>query len=167
MFTGIPLVHREDLMRLLFFLLVLCVCAGCTTHDSSDVPEDWQTIKAGDAFTFKAPRDVQPEPVQGIDSFVGKYTNTEMILTFDYGRYSDSDPMDRESNERSATMIDGKKAYIARERYGIPSKGKGGKAIGVHFPSVDGDTKLTMYAKLRGADPKTVEKIFRSIDFLE
>lgn len=140
-------------MRITLWLLAISLAAGCSSPESPVVPDDWQTIKAGDAFTFKAPPDLRPNPVQGIDSFVGKYTSPGMTLSFDYGWYSD--PMNREGFERSSTMIDGKRAYFARKN----------SFLGVHFPKIEGDTKLTMYVELHGADADTVETIFRTIHF--
>jgi hypothetical protein len=119
------------------------------------VQGDWQSIEAEKAFTFKAPPDLQPEQVQGIDSFIGRYVSQSMTVSFDYGWYSD--PMDREGFDRSSTTIDGRRAYIVRKS----------DVMGVHFPEVQGDTKLTMRAELHGADPETIETIFRTIDFPE
>lgn len=151
--------------------LAFCVCIGCTppdepgapdapaSHETPLVPDGWQLIKAGDGFTFKAPPDLVQQQVQGIDSFVGEYVSPGMVLSFDFGWYSD--PMDRQGYERSDTTIDGRAAYIARN----------GDEMGVHFPTVDKSSKsetkvkLTMYVKLNGADPKAVETIFHTIDF--
>lgn len=167
--------------------LALCVSMVCLTLNAPAanqtpaaplaVPDDWQTIKAGNAFTFKAPPDLQEKKVQGIDSFVREYVSKDMTLSFDYGWYSD--PMNREGYKRSETIIDGRKAYIATKD----------KMMGVYFPNVHLDkkdkrekdekednngkedkknkmiTKLTMYIYLSGADPKTAETIFHTIDF--
>lgn len=145
-------------MRTFFAALAVIVLTACTPADTpvvTTVPADWQTIKAGELFTFKAPPDLKQEKIQGTDSFVQKYVSETMVLSFDYGWHSD--PMDREGYERTKTTIDGREAYIVRED----------KMIGVHFPKVDDKTKLTMHVYLRGADPKDAQTIFRSIDFPE
>ena len=142
-------------MRILLITLVSAACVGCTWTDVPTGLDGWQLIHADEAFTFRAPPDVRPVPVQGIDSFVGRYANPGMELEFDYGQYSDS--IDREGFTRIATTISGKQAIIATKD----------NLIGVHFPDVGNGERLTMQAELRGVDPRTVEKIFRSIEFPE
>ena len=151
-----PLISRAirwDLMVLSFLLYLCSTLPGCTTSTSHAVPENWQRIEAGKAFTFHAPPDLKPVEVQGIDSFVGQYESPTLTLSFDYGWYSD--PMDSEEYVRSPTEIDGRQAFIARKE----------NVMGVYFPEVEGNNKLNMYAELNGADSAMVEMIFRSIDF--
>jgi hypothetical protein len=97
------------------------------------------------------------QPVQGIDSLVGKYDSPTLELSFDYGRYSD--PLEREGYESwkfRNTTIDGKRAKI----------GSSENRMAVHFPQVVGDNKLSMFAKLKVTDAdEIVEMIFRTIDF--
>lgn len=50
------------------------ILAGCDRSTPAPaVPAGWQTVPAGNAFTFRAPPDVKAVPAQGIDSFVGRY----------------------------------------------------------------------------------------------
>src|SRR4051812_22481699 len=51
-------------------------------------PTELQEFAAGDKFTFRAPADMVAVPIQGIDSFVGKYSSDKYEVTFDYGWYS-------------------------------------------------------------------------------
>ena len=140
-------------------LLVFAILGSCSGSYETPVvtpPDDWQLIKAGDKFTFRAPSDLQPRNVKGIDSFVGEYTSPTLELTFDYGWYSNS--LNDEGYSGSWTTIDGRRAWIATKD----------DKTGVHFPQVhdtDKKTKLTMFAKLKGSSLETVHKIFRSIEF--
>jgi hypothetical protein len=143
----------------LFVLLI----AGCNGAASTiEVPDNWISVEAKDAFSFRAPPDLVEHPVQGKDSFVGKYESPMFELSFDFGRYSD--PLEREDYKSwkfRKTTIDGKGAKI----------GHSDSRMAIHFPQVIantklGDIKLSMFAKLKQPEAKeTAETIFRSIDF--
>jgi len=141
---------------ILLVLAVLASCSGSYKTNVTKLPDDWQLIKAGDKFTFRAPSDLRPSNVKGIDSFVGEYKSPTLVLSFDYGWYSNS--LNDEGYSGSWTSIDGRRAWIATKD----------DNTGVHFPRVDDadeKTKLTMFAKLKGSSIETVHKIFRSIEF--
>ena len=144
-------------LKSLLPLVVIAVLAGCEPSPPPpsvpSVPSDWQTIRANGAFTFKAPPDLKPEPVQGIDSFVGKYVSPTLEVTFDYGWYSD--PMNREGYNSRGVTVDGKSARLVTR----------GDVVAIHFPKVSGNTKLTMSVRLKNAVPKTAETLLQSIDF--
>jgi hypothetical protein len=136
----------------------LALLAGCNASDSTvKVPDTWVTINAGKAFSFRAPPELVEQPVQGIDSLVGKYDSPTLELLFDYGRYSD--PLESEDYREwkfRNTTIDGKRAKI----------GWSEKRLAVHFPTVEGKNKLSMFAQLKQPQAReTAEIIFRSIDF--
>lgn len=130
--------------------------------DPWDIPDGWQQIEAGDAFTFYAPADLEEIPVQGVDSFVGRYTSPALVVEFDYGWYSD--PLDGDHGPEwngSWTRIGGKRARIARS----------GDLAGVHFPEVkrgdlpDMPTKLTLTVRAIGDNASPAKEIFRTIRF--
>jgi hypothetical protein len=50
-----------------------------------------------DLFSIVLPKDFEYKKVDGIDSFVGEIKNGESKFIFDYGWYSPSPPMDKES----------------------------------------------------------------------
>jgi hypothetical protein len=143
--------------------LSLAILSGCNSTESTadtpaaEVPGTWVTIDAEKMFSFRAPRDLVEQPVQGKDSFVGKYDSPALELTFDYGRYSD--PLEHEDYRDwriRNTTIDGKRAKI----------GWSGDRIAVHFPRVEGNNRLSMFAKLKQPQGREVaEVIFRSVDF--
>jgi hypothetical protein len=136
-------------------LMIGLLVAGCdSSPPPPPVPPQWQTISARSAFTFRAPADLKPVPVQGVDSFVGKYASSSLEVTFDYGWYSD--PMERGGYTSRTVTVDGKSARLVS---------KDGVVVGIHFPQVSGKTRLTMVVRLNGADPKLAETLLRSIDF--
>ena len=136
-------------------LLAAALVLGCDASVSPPrpAPPEWQTVSAGKAFTFRAPTDLKPVPVQGKDSFVGNYASPTLEVTFDYGWYSD--PMDREGYASRAVQVDGKSARLVTKD----------DVVAIHFPKITGETKLTMSVRLKGADPKTAETLLQSIDF--
>jgi hypothetical protein len=142
------------------FVLLIVGCNGDAS--TNEVPDDWIPVEAKDAFSFRAPPDLVEHPVQGKDSFVGKYDSPTLELSFDFGRYSD--PLEREDYKSwkfRKTTIDGKRAKI----------GHSDSRMAIHFPQVIantkvGDIKLSLFAKLKQPEAKeTAETIFRSIDF--
>ena len=81
------------------------------------IPKDWKLFTAGTAFSFWGPADLKEEKVQGVDSFVGKYTSPTMTITFDYGWYSglSDDP----KYKREAITLDGRDAVLAQWDGGV------------------------------------------------
>lgn len=144
---------RTYAAKLLLPLVIIAVFAGCARATAPTVPQDWQTIRVDNAFAFKAPPDLKPEPVQGIDSFVGKYTSPTLEVTFDYGRYSDA--MNSEGYSSRGVTVDGKSARLVSKD----------DVVAIHFPKISGETKLTMSVRLKSADAKTAETLLQSIDF--
>jgi hypothetical protein len=136
-------------------LLAAALVLGCDSSVSAPppVPPGWQTVSSGKAFTFSAPPDLKPVPVQGIDSFVGTYASPTLEVTFDYGRYSD--PMNREGYASRAVQVDGKSARLVTKD----------DIVAIHFPKITGETKLTMSVRLKSANAKTAETLLQSIDF--
>jgi hypothetical protein len=134
-------------------LLLIAAVAGCDSSDTTTVPAQWQTVSAGKAFTFRAPPDLKPAPVQAVDSLAGQYASPSMEVSFDYGWYSD--PMDREGYTSRPVTVDDKSARLVTK----------GDVVGIHFPQVDGKNRLTMVVRLKGAKAEVAETMLRSIDF--
>lgn len=75
----------------LFIFGLLLITTGCATQTESE-PQiggsaNWITLDAGD-FTILAPSGWEFIPEMGIDSTVGKFSDNEMTLVFDYGMYT-------------------------------------------------------------------------------
>jgi hypothetical protein len=101
---------KHQLSRLLLAAAVWSLSAAAMAQ----ADDDWITVKAGTSFTFEAPADLKPVPVQGIDSFVGQYANAKFSLMFDYGQYSNrlEELRGNPQFEAETTVIDGRKAEI-------------------------------------------------------
>jgi hypothetical protein len=118
----------------------------------------WHTIDL-EVFTVDTPIEYRYLPLQGIDSFVGRITNSSDTLIFDYGWYSDDfASLDTALYTRSEISIAGKKAQLVQPR----QLGKG--LIGVYFPEVGGKNCFSM-AAFGSTDTATATKIFQSIRF--
>ena len=122
------------------------------------IPDDWVAVKAaGKTFEFKAPPDLKNVPVRGKDSLVGKYESPSMLLTCDYGWYSDPLPNEKQPGYSSKMVkINGKKAKI------VTFDG----VAAVHFPKVKDKIRLTVYVILKKKEAKaTALQLFRTIRF--
>lgn len=63
------------------------VSCGTGVADST-IPDGWE-VRRNDSFSFAGPPDLSEVPVQGVDSFVGRFESQELYISFDYGWYSD------------------------------------------------------------------------------
>src|SRR5205807_170036 len=85
-----------------------------TSHPAEPVPSDWVELKAGQAFTIKAPPGTKFHAERGIDSFVGSFVNHRFRIRFDYGIYSND--LEGKRGKKGTTFIDteieGKKSVI-------------------------------------------------------
>jgi len=126
----------------------------------------------GKHFSFWIPPDMQPLKVQGIDSYVGEYSNKEIRIVFDYGWYSESLPIFSGllEYEEESIRLNGKKADIATfalrgDEENTEDPFKFGAAMHVRDLG-DGQKKLTMIAKCRDkANVAIAKKILQSVSF--
>jgi hypothetical protein len=132
-------------------------------------PSTWFSVK-NHAFSVLLPPGWAYEPLQGIDSSVGRYYGNGAALTFDYGIYSD--PLMYEDDavyEVHEETIGGVTAKVVR------AKGSRG-FTGVHFAdvgtspfpgdSIGSDTRLTITGQdLTPAEQAVALQIFRSVRF--
>lgn len=153
------------------FIMMLSfhACAVQTDKDSG-LHEDWIKVSAGSVFSLTAPGGTTFHPSQGLDSFVGAFTNQKFRIDFDYGLYSD--PLTNYSGQPDYKIqelqIDNRKARIIS--YSDPTNTQYPYFIGVHFYDLGktmlGTTKLTVFSRLKDKkDYPTLEKIYRSIKF--
>jgi hypothetical protein len=155
-------------MKYLATTVLAGILSGCTDAQPPTLPPSWVTIDARQ-FTFSAPPDLRAVPVRGIDSYVGRYTNQTVVLSFDYGWYSDplTDNYKQRANyKKEHTKVDGRKAVIVT--FSRPSEQHAfDHCIGIHFPDLgDGRTKLTIFARCATTNLWTVLRdSFRSIHF--
>lgn len=131
-----------------------------TTIESEYVkPATWITVNVRGLFSFDAPPSATEEPVQGIDSLVGKYRIGDIELGYDYGAYSST--LGEFSGEagyaRRSVTVDGWPADLVTTDAGN---------MGIAFPKVPSGAKLTLHARYKKPESRgTVEKIFLSVKF--
>lgn len=126
---------------------------------------DWAWHGPGGRFSFRAPPDLRPRPVQGIDSFGGHYVSPDLDLRFDYGWYSDATKYENKPQYRSRRVwIDGYRAKLVSCR--MPTHPSGHTHVtAVHFPDLgDGRMKLTVIVAGRSeAERDAALRIFSSL----
>jgi hypothetical protein len=168
---------RKEIMktRVTLLLLLVLILSGCksisqntTKAEASKFKQGWDIITAHDKFIFHIPQNMQKQDIQGIDSYVEEYRNTNMRVSFDHGIYSD--PLDGYSMEPEykeiKEVISGREAKIVCFKpTSFASEYK--YYAGVHFPAVqEGGSKLTMVAEFNDEkDWETAKTIFGSIYF--
>jgi hypothetical protein len=140
--------HRMNNLILIAVVLIVLVFAiiitqprffELTDEQRDDIytglGDNWHKIDLP-TFSVNTPTDYKLVKQQGIDSYVGLITNGSDTLSFDYGWYS-NDLKDRKY-QRSSDTINGVQAVTAFSTSG---------ELGVHFPNIVGDNKLTLYSE--------------------
>lgn len=155
-------------MKYLAIIVLAVILSGCAGAQPPTIPPSWVTVDARQ-FTFSAPPDLRTVRVQGIDSFVGRYTNQTIDLSFDYGRYSD--PLTGHHKQQpnyttEHTKVDGHRAVIVTFSYPVEQHAFA-HCTGIHFPDLGaGQTKLTIFARCATTNEwNVIRDSFRSIHF--
>jgi hypothetical protein len=123
-------------------------------------PISWRKVDAG-AFSIFAPLGWEFHQLQGIDSFVGEFVGDGVVLTFDFGQYSNpfndaKQPVYVIAHEN----IGGFRAKIVRPR--TPGHG----VTGVYFHNVGDSNRLCLWGKdLTSMQQELAVKIFETIRF--
>jgi hypothetical protein len=154
-----------------FWLFVASAVAVSSAALAAQPDEsNWITLRAGNAFTLRAPPSTTFKPEQGIDSFVGAFENPKFEIEFDYGAYSDT--LERFRNEPAVhseqIVIDGRKALFVSG----PDKDGGCALFTAAYVSVAGQAGHWPNTALEiggcAGSPETVETlraIFQTIKF--
>jgi hypothetical protein len=118
---------------------------------------DWTRFRPHDAFTFRGPSDLEAIPVQAVDSGVGRYANADLVLSYDYGWYSDPlEPAGQPGYQSESVEIDGRTARI------VTFEGH----AAVHFADLGESMRLTVLVELKQPSARAdALEIFRSIRF--
>ncbi len=134
--------------------------AGIIDDDDfyEEIGQGWHQMDLG-PFSISTPERFLFRQRQGIDSYVGEFTDGVSTISFDYGWYSGSlEDRNPETNEGARDTICGIPAYFVRPI----SQGTGNSAA--HFPKVKGDNKLTLYSN-RNMDSELFIQIMITIRF--
>jgi hypothetical protein len=129
---------------LLLLALVLLACSRVVP--AMDVPTDWIRIEADGRFTFWLPPGLLEQDTRGIDSYVRRWESQNMLVHFDYGRFSD--PLTlysaQKGYEATTTRVSGYPVRIVSFE-----RDNGWRFTAVHFSDLGQDTagqvvKLTL-----------------------
>jgi hypothetical protein len=174
-----------------FVFFCLALLLGCHTAHKSEISASpgagipkqnpdptnpgpgWKRVDADGLFFLSLPVDMKKQDVRGIDSSVGEYRNGRMVVSFDYGNYSNrlESYSDKPEYKENLKNIGGKKAKIVFFlNTGADSKYKYYSAV--HFPEVvksrfaNMNTKLTLDVEFNDeSDNVIAQAIFESIVF--
>ncbi len=130
------------------------------------MPDNWKRIDASGKFQFSAPPDLQESKVVGIDSFVRQYSNDQLQINCDYGKFSGiTNDKTLPGFDRQEVKIDGKSAVIVTT--GVPG-GEQPLYAFVNFPELAPGRKLGLTIAIRCKTPQdqdTAKTIFHSVTF--
>ncbi len=122
--------------------------------------DNWRKLDAG-PFSFLAPLGWGFHQLPGVDSYVGEFVGDGVVLTFDFGGYSN--PLKEEKKPTYVVIhksIDGHAAKIVSPR--VPGHG----ITGVYFRNGGNASALTLFGKdLTSTQQELALKIFETLRF--
>ena len=147
-------------MRALALLVI--ITSGCATHRGTE----WNTHNAG-PFTFSLPAGMHKTSAHGVDSYVSEFEGESMIVSFDYGFYSNDFSGWPASTEFETVSIDGLQAKIGVVHEGFHHRFDHSAQIYFsHTARPQGGYSLSMFASCRTPeDFALAKKVFHSIRF--
>jgi len=124
-------------------------------------PTGWRKVDAG-PFSILAPPGWEFHQLTGVDSYVGEFVGDGVVLTFDFGRYSN--PLKEEKKPAYVVIhkpVGGRRAKIVSPR--TPGHG----ITGVYFRNVGmSNAALTLFGHdLTSTQQESVLKIFDTLQF--
>jgi hypothetical protein len=123
-------------------------------------PANWHKVDAG-PFSILAPSGWEFHQLPGVDSYVGEFVGDGVVLTFDFGGYSN--PLREERKPAYVVIyksIGGRRAKIVSPR--TPGHG----ITGVYFRNVGDSNALTLFGHdLASTQQELVLKIFETLGF--
>jgi hypothetical protein len=123
-------------------------------------PNDWHRLDAG-PFSILAPSAWEFRQLVGVDSYVGEFVGNGLVLTFDFGGYSN--PLKEEKGPAYVVVyksIGGRRAKIV----GPKTPGQG--ITGVYFRNAGYSSALTLFARdLTSTQQQLVLEIFETLRF--
>lgn len=132
--------------------------AGCSTSDDTR----WKRLE-NQSFSFSVPRSFKKTDARGIDSFVEEYTGDGILLSFDYGIYSNNFGDWPEDTKYEDLEINGKAARIGT----LAHASRHGYAYTTQIRiEVNGILALSMHARCRSErEVNLAKQIFQTIKF--
>jgi hypothetical protein len=156
--------HEETraILKQITLFVFGAILVGCSSIPRRvETPNNgWLKVEAG-AFSIYAPPGWEFHQKQGIDSYVGEFTGSGVVLNFDYGPYSS--PLDEYVEPKYVVAhgtIGGYGAKVVCPR--TPGHG----ATGVYFHKIASSNKLCLWGQdLTDTQQELALKIFRTVRF--
>ena len=146
--------------------LTLSVCSlilvGCSSAPKRvDTPNNgWLKVEAV-AFSIYAPPGWEFHQKQGIDSYVGEFAGSGVVLEFDFGQYSN--PLDEAVEPKYVVAQETIGSYRAKV---VCPRMPGHGVTGVYFPRIGSSDKLCLWGQDRtDTQQELALKIFRTVRF--
>lgn len=154
-------------LALVFIFLAVCATAQSANDSATEATECdgisaaacWHKVDAG-PFSISAPSGWKFHQLTGVDSYVGEFVGDDVVLTFDFGRYSTE-----LRNVKKTAYIITKKRIEGRTAKVVSPSTPGNGMTGVYV-RVGGRDALCLWGKdLTSAQEELVLKIFETIRF--
>jgi len=156
-----PAENRAILKRITLFVFGV-ILVGCSSVPKRvETPNNgWLKVEAG-AFSIHAPPGWEFHQKQGIDSYVGEFTDSGVVLKFDYGLYSS--PLDEAVEPKYVVVHETIGGYGAKV---VCPRAPGHGVTGVYFPRIASSNKLCLWGQdLTDTQQELALKIFRTVRF--
>jgi hypothetical protein len=152
---------KPIMLVLLAMSTVSVSVVGCSrTHNQAQgyAPTGWHKVDA-ESFSVFTPMGWEFRNVQSVDSYMGRFEGDGVVLSFDFGRFTNSlDDSRGPAYLITDEYIGGFRAKLGRPR----TPGQGLTAI--YFPKFRGSDSLFLYGRdLTATQQELVLKIFRTI----
>ena len=147
-------------------LLGLTSCGSSDAVDSEKDP--WSRVVVEGEFSLELPSQLAVGPETGTDSLYRTYRSDDLVVSIDYGWYSNSlRDVAGDDLERATIRVDGRSATHVRFRDRAAESGLE-YVVELHVPDTGkGQVKLTLVARARSEqDRDRAERILRSVRFL-
>jgi hypothetical protein len=120
----------------------------------------WHKVDAG-PFSILAPSGWEFHQLQGVDSYVGEFVGDGVVLTFDFGRYSNT-----LKKEKKPAYVVTHKSIGGRRAKIVSPKTPGRGITGVYFRNVGDAVALTLFGHdLTSTQQELALKIFETLRF--
>ena len=147
----------------------LLLLAGCEGDGSPGTPVEWSRVDIGDRLSLELPDGLAPDPERGADSLYRRYTSESLVVSLDYGAYSNPlRDVEGSDLQRESIIVDGRAAVLVT--WGEPDAASGlAYVAGLHVPDIGvPGNRLTLM--VRGASERDRDRglrVSRSVRFLE
>jgi hypothetical protein len=154
--------ETRDILKQITLFVFGVILVGCSSIPRRvETPNNgWLKVEAG-AFSIYAPPGWEFHRKQGIDSYVGEFTGSGVVLEFDYGLYSS--PLDEAVEPKYVVAHDTIGGYGAKV---VCPRTPGHGVTGVYFPKIASSNKLCLWGQdLTDTQQELALKIFRTVRF--